>query len=291
LSLESLVKQLLAPLVDELPSVSLEVYQLLFETALAVAKARGYVAGTTQVSFFCPAEVIAYVLGIHRATLYRHLPALIERGLIAYRAHRTTHNGHTVADGTVWSIKLTPLRGKKARVSYEDLKHKYRDLSADIEIGRTAYNLVRQSSIEEDTKREINLILEWALPRSTNKPPLPLTVARDAEVGVECVLDVPYAPKKDRGVMVDKAAKVIAGFLGDDSLNFYRWLLWQALRVRDGGVDYFVQLHLMITRAGVDYQEGFARSAGALLVSRLKESGLWRELREVPPYSVGTRPK
>jgi hypothetical protein len=97
--------------------------------------------------------------------------------------------------------------------------------------------------------------------------------------GPEVVLDVPYAPHKERGKMVDLAARSICQYLGDDSLNFYRWLLWRLLRLRDQGQDHFAPFHIMILRAGADHREGFAHSAGALLTSRLKRWEVWELLR------------
>ena len=49
-------------------------------------------------------------------------------------------------------------------------------------------------------------------------------------------------------------------------------------------------LYEMILRAGADRQEGFARNAGALLTSRLKDAELWGWLRDAPPLRVGSPP-
>lgn len=273
-----------------LRSTAGETYALLLEAALLIACARNYARGVTQVSFFAPAEIVALALGVHRSTLYRHLPHLQERGLVDARAHRTTHNGKTLSDGTVWCVKLHPNRGKRARVRIEDLRHKWRDLSADIDAGRTAYQQVRQSKTQDKKARGAELLLEWALPRQDPETPLPMTVARDGLRGIESVLDVPYAPKGERSEMVDAAAKAVASYLGDDSINFYRWLLWQLLRLHDRGQDYFAALLPVIERAGADRREGFARSAGALFVSRLKRWEVWELVKETPPWSVATLP-
>ena len=275
----------------DIPVTGQRIHELLFAVAQRVAKARGYAAGVAQVSFMVPAEVVAYALGVHRSTLYRHLPRLQDAGLVDYRAHRTTYNGRTVADGTVWSVKVSALCTAPARVRLEDLQHQWRDLGADVERGRTAYQQVRQSISKESSRSALEVVLGWSLPPHDQEGPLPVTVAPGSSTGVEVVLDVPFAPLEERGDMVDLAARAAAAHLGDDSINFYRWLLWQLLRLHDRGQDYFEMAHLMIRRAGVDRSEGFARSAGALLVSRLKAWDAWELIRTAPQYRVGTAPR
>ena len=112
-----------------------------------------------------------------------------------------------------------------------------------------------------------------------------------AGFALESVLDVPFAPFEARGDAVDLAARSIAHHLDDDSTNFYRYLLWQLLRLGDRGQgDHWHTLHTMIRRAKADRNEGFARNAGALFVSRLKQWQLWEALRRTPPLAVGPAP-
>ncbi len=283
---QQLTHTLTLNLSSSLSRTPLLLYQALHTVAVEVARVRGYYPKTSQVSFHIPAEIVATALSIHRSTLYEHLPQLKALGLVDARAHRTTHRGRTVADGTVWSVKLNPQRGKSARVSYQDLKHKWRDLGADIERGRTAWRQIRQSSTQKGKPVNYQLLLDWALPHQDSKTPLSMTVG----FGLEGVLDVPYAARSERGQMVDGAARAMAHHLGDESVNFYRWLLWQLLRVHDRGQDYFGSVYQMLLRAGVDHQEGFARSAGALFVSRLKQWEVWEQLKSTPPYAVGPKP-
>lgn len=273
----------------ELPKNSLRMYKALHTVAVEVAKYRDYHPKVGQVSFHIPAEIVAKAIGIHRSTLYVHLRYLKGRGLVDARAHRTTFRGQTRADGTVWSVKLHPSRGKSARVSWQDLKHRWRDLEADTVLGRTAWNEIRQSDTERTRETDLELLLSWALPRNGLKTPLNMTVG----FGVESVLDVPFSRKEERGKMVDGAARAVASFLGDDSsnLNFYRWFLWQLLRLEDRGQGgYWHQVHTMLLRSKADREDGFARSAGALFVSRLKKWDLWNLLKATPPYPVGTPP-
>lgn len=58
-------------------------------------------------------------------------------------------------------------------------------------------------------------------------------------------------------------------------------MLWQLLRLREQGQDYFQPLYWMLRRTGADREEGFARKAGALFVQQLKGSFLW-DLTRMP---------
>jgi hypothetical protein len=139
LSAGELSDRLTEPMAAELSPTAFRIYRVLHQVALEVARARGYVEAVTHVTFHIPAEMVAYYLGIHRTTLWRNLPELKNLGLVDARAHCTTVNDQTRNDGTVWKIKLQPKRGRAARLSYEELKHQWRDLEADIRRGRTAY--------------------------------------------------------------------------------------------------------------------------------------------------------
>ncbi len=80
---------------------------------------------------------------------------------------------------------------------------------------------------------------------------LSLTVATGAHADPLTVLDVPYAPKDERGKMVDAGARATAAYLGDlHSVNYYRWLLWQLLRLYDRGQDYFAATMLQAALLG-----------------------------------------
>ena len=72
---------------------------------------------------------------------------------------------------------------------------------------------------------------------------------------------------------------------------FYRWLLWQLLRLSDHHQgDYWHQVYEQACRARADAAEGFARRPGALFVSRLKAAPWWDDLRRIPVYRVGIAP-
>jgi len=276
------------------------VFRLVHEVAVHVALERGYAKGTTQVSFFVPSEVVAATLGMSRSSLYRNLHVLKATGLVDYRGHKTTISRGVRSDGTVWSVRLHVDRSARARLRYEDLKQQYRDLQKDIDEGRTAYQQLQDldagqsNPLKEEGGSKLKLILDWALaPVPTPaKSTLTLTVPGSPTGGLELLLDVPSTPRKDRADMVDAAARAISTALGDSitSLNCWRWLVWRLLELQNAGADYFYPVYNMVQRAAIDHREKFAKSAGALLIQRLKEEGIWDQLKQASSVREAAMP-
>jgi len=291
-AVESFSARQVAQVVSDLNPLALRIYALLNLLGCTVAHRRSYHRKASQVSFFCPAESICAHLGISRGSFYRSLKELLALGLVDARGHKTTINGWAVrCDGTLWSVKLLPHKGSRARLRYEDLKAKYRDLEADIETGKTVWMQMRQSTTDRTDLVTFECLLAWALPPAHARNPVTLTVASDERLSLEILLDVPFIPKRGRREGVDRAARALAQGLNDDaSINFYRYLVWQLVRLHQQGRDYLLAVYQMVIRARADLTEGFARKPGALFVSRLKACALWDELREVPVTRVGTVP-
>jgi hypothetical protein len=283
-AVESFSARQVAQVVADLNPLALRIYALLNLLGCTVAHRRGYHRKASQVSYFCPAESIYVHLGICRGSFYRSLKELLALGLVDARGHKTTLNGWAVrCDGTLWSVKLLPHKGSRARLRFEDLKAQYRDLEADIEAGNTAWAQTRQSSTGENNMVTLECLLTWALPPVRAQNLVTLTVASKERLSLEILLDVPFIPKQGRREGVDRAARALAQHLADESsLNFYRYLVWQLLRLHQQGRDYVLVIYQMVLRARTDLTEGFARRPGALFVSRLKACALWDELREVP---------
>ena len=241
-----------------------------------------------QVSYFLPAELVQHTLGICKGSFYRSLLELKRAGLVDARGHCTTINGWNVRkDGTVWCVKLTPTRGKSARLSFEDLKAQYRDLEADIEAGRTVWMVMRQSYSGTKGEPSFELLLPWSLSLVARKTPLTMTVAQEPSRPLEALVDLFRTRKHERREAVEALATTCAITLGDmGNVSFYQYLLWQLLRLSDQRRDYSQMVYYMLVRARTDLREGFARRAGALFVSRLKASAIWEEVRGVPPLRV-----
>ena len=241
-----------------------------------------------QVSYFLPAELVQHALGLCRGSFYRSLKELKRAGVVDARGHCTTLNGWQVRkDGTVWCVKLTPTKGKSARVSFDDLKVQYRDLEADIETGRTVWTVLRQSCLRAGDAFAIEGLLPWSLPPTAHASPLVLTVAQEPSCPLETLLDLFRVRKQQRREVVGALAATCAANLGDVSnVGFYRYLLWQLLRLNDQGRDHSQAVYYLLLRAKNDLREGFAKRAGALFVSRLKASAIWEEVRGVPSLRV-----
>ncbi len=259
------------------------IYEVLCSVGLEVLRARGYSERVTEIHFFCPAELVAMSVGIHPATLYRRLPALREAGLADCRGHYCTHNGVTRSDGSVWAVRLSPNRGCKAKVPFDYLKKQYRSLGQDIESGRTAWQLVRESKPrEKQSGINLDLILRFALSDSLNPRSLDSRTAQRFDL--ETVLDLASAPKTEHVDMLLKAAKSVCVALRDNqSERFWYGVLKGLLRLRDSGKgDYFQILYLLVARCRADVLEGMAVSGGALAVSRLKRTQFWDEIARSP---------
>lgn len=275
---------------ENLSGTALVLYRALCDVGRTVGRARGYVEAVTVVHYFCPGEVVADTCGMARSTLYRKLEELRAADLVTARAHYVTHRGRTRADGMVWAVKLRPDVPGQPDVPLDYLKASYRCLSADIQAGRTAWALLKSDSHKTPSSTvDTQKILAWALPPpNTENPDMSLTVRPD----LERVLDLPHVAREDRAAAVDGAARALSAGLGDaGGLYFYRWLLWQLLRLQDTtGAAPWERVHHEARRARADAAEGFARRPGAVFVGRLKTGPHWEALRRASGR-VGPRPK
>ncbi len=283
-----------------LSSTAKLLYKALVLTAIETAKGRGYGPGVSHVSLHMPLEVLADVCGIHRVTAWRHLPALRELGLIDYIAHKGTLRGETRNTGTLFEVRLNPTHGTKAKLSYHEKKHKWRDLDRDVKRKRTAYRTLKdhkertlqQSDKTTSAELDISRLLEWSLPPRLTKNPLASDSCRGRQAALETLLDLTAAPKPERNHIVSLASQALAQALSDqNSVSWYQKLLWQLLRRFDAtGEDYSYQVYLMAQRAKTDNLEGFARKPGALFCSRLKQADFYDWIMGAPPTRVGVRP-
>jgi hypothetical protein len=269
--------------------------RVMLETAHQVAKARGYAPQTTYVTFFCPQEIVVKALGVNRSTVWRNLHDLKDLGLLDAREWKTDLRGNTCNGGYLWKVKLDPHSPHKPKLTIEEFKHPWRDLAADIATGRTSFNEMHQSFSSNTDKVGSERILEWALPLAANrKDSLPDSSLTDARTySLESILDLPGAARDERNEMVKLTARAIGYCLGDTSIvsrHFYHRVLWNLLRQYDQGNDWFGDVYDLASRVRTDFNERYARRAGALFISRLKKWHLWQQLDFTPPYRVATGP-
>lgn len=280
---------------DSLSDSARTIYTVLVAASVETARQRGYSPNTSAVTWHCPLEIVALASGLSRFTLWRHLPALKELGLIDYRTHKGAFFGETRNTGTIWQVRLNPSAGRRARLSYDDLRHKWRDLEADYRrFKMSSLTVKKHAETYNQNSPNIDLVLEFAQPLTPRHSETPVSSVcfRAKRVDLECVLDATNARKQDRNRMVELAAEALAQALGDTgSVGWYQKLLWNVLRRYDAtGEDFSYQVYLAAQRARTDRSEGFARRAGALFVSRLKAAAWFAEMMAAPNVRVGTKP-
>lgn len=275
------LEAVLDPHKDTLHPTAKKIFTQLFQTALYVLEAKAPAPAPTQQVIHQPVELVCEALGISRVTFYHHLTTLRRLGLVYSRAHTGNWYGLARKTGTLFSVALKP--NTRARIGIEDYRHQWRDLEADTQReGRTAWSFLRGLQSQPNRKEASQKALRsWAVnPGTTNNP-----VTNDCKgtlsetvYSLEMLSDTHF---KDRPKLVDSFAQALAhGFLDSHNLNFWRKLLWDALKRDTEGYGTLHKLTNALTRLMADRAEWQElRSAGALLVHRLKQCGLWDELR------------
>lgn len=257
---------------EELPDTSRRLLDVLRRLALDVLVIQGRERATIA-TFHLPAELLAAFLRVSRPTLYAHLRILAGRGLVGHTAHRTTSQGMTRCSGTVWAVAMRP--GQEARVRWYDLRHDWRNLDADRAAGRTAWRLLQS---EKTSERGINYpqIRAWALGESLTPSP----VEDDCKAAQEVIwelADLPGLHRTRRLQAITSAAHTLAAGMRDpQSVRFYGAVITRALDAEVSVPGTLSRLVYALQRALVDAREAQAlRRPGALLVSRLRSSGVW----------------
>lgn len=270
-----------------------ELYAVLVEVGVELERRRGHAPGVCEVVMHLPLELVAEAAGVSRVSAWRHLPALVELGVLSHRPHKAMWRGGERCEvrnsGTVWRVRLTPLRGSRARLSSDDLRHRWRGREM---VGAASSRALKHTRNPQDRSLKVESLIAWALsPGSSN--PVTMYVSKPSQMGLEALLDLTSARRQERAEAVDRGAQALAQALRDaSSLNWYRRLLWSLLRRYDAtGRDDARVVLLTAQRAAVDAQEWTGlRRPGGLLVSRLRAHGWLDALMCAPPVQVGLRP-
>ena len=284
---ESWSRTVVAQMRTVLPPGPYFLYEHLHHYACADMQKRNYNVTAFQHEFFLIAEALYYILGIPKASFYRHLRQLKRLGLIDYRGHCTTVGAFgSRRDGTVFAVKMHPTRDARAKVNHDHLSAQgYRDLEADIAAKRTFWKVRQSTNGGLAALDTLGGLLKWihskcTYPKEDHSQPRLLTVSLNSKSGLEAVSQVTQGPRHERGQRIKAAAQVTARAFGDQhSINFW-WRFYDALvwHVEQGGKDYAQPVHLGLERERAARSEGFARNAAALFISRLKESGVYTRL-------------
>lgn len=270
-----------APL-DELKDGPRRLLELVHAVALKVLPTRGYTAVPSQLAMHLSGEMLARALGVHRVTLWRWRDDLAERGLLDARAHKgtVTHRGEDVTrnTGTLFAVVLKA--GHRARLRFDDLKHKWRDLEADRKAGKTAFQTLQQSYTAQGGEW-VEKLTAWAVtPGTSLDHPLENT---DCCMAPKTVQGVVYAlpavvdahPSK-RAELVGALGQALARALGDEhSTRWYCGLIWKAWREGCEGRAGVQGLAGQLARLNTDRREWQAlERPGALLAWRVRKEVL-----------------
>ncbi|WP_034344016.1 hypothetical protein [Deinococcus misasensis] len=274
------------------------IYQAALELAIHYARARGLSKAVTTVTFHMPAELVMEFAGYKKSTFYVALKRLRSLRLMAVKGKTGDLRGLARKTGSIFCIKLNPRHTHiTPRISIEELQHEWRDLNADVKTGKTAFKTLNGESYKSEEVLNAQLLINtWTLPPSKLNPDALHMTLQNGPDAVLDVFDLPTlreAPKKNRGVLVDLLAQGIAARLKDHrSINLYRKVLWQTLRMLDRGIDQLAYLQASIQRAEIALKENAVRkTAGARLMDDWKRSKFWDELRNTPQFRVGPTPK
>jgi len=264
---------------DALPRGPRRLLELLHRLAVDTVTARQYPVTPSQVTMHQAQELMAQALGCHVVTVWRWLNPLKAAGLVDARAHFTTSQGVTRADGTLFAVALKV--GHRAHLTHDDLSHEWRDLDADRKAGRTAWAAL-QGSDHKTTDEWMILLRRWAVaPGSTSESrcvPDPCSAEED---GPRTVQDVVYllplvgqAHPTKRPALVGLLASTLARALDDQhSRRWYCRLIWNAFTDEVEGRGGLQVLAAQLARLDVDRRPGEwqgLRRAPALLAARLR---------------------
>lgn len=291
---QALAQAITDRLPSDISSTAKALYAVLVEVGVEVERRRGHSPSVVESCFHLPVELVAEVAGVSRVSAWRHLPALVELGVVSHRPHKAMWRGgervETRNSGSVWRVRLTPLRGSRARVSADDLRHKWRGKEMR---GAASKRALKHTKALRDQSIKTQVLVDWAVNPKTYTNPVDksLVCSKRVETSLEALLDVLKAPyQKARVEAVDLGARALASALSDQTgLNFYRLLLWNLLRRHAlSGEDFTYAVYLTALRARVDVREGFARRGGALFTARLKSAPWWSSVMNDPLIQTST---
>lgn len=264
-----------------LPSTAVKVYRLLFDTALHALSASGHTIAPNQMVIHQPVEVMASALDLSKVTVYKYLALLRQHGLVYSKGHTGNWFGLSRKTGTLFAVSLKP--GHTARLRFDDLRFKHRDLQADTQSGsRTAWRFLKNEQSRPNRKeRAVNALKAWAVKPGNTENIVKNDCSRGLADTVYTLETLLTTHKSRRAELIDRYAHALArGFLDSTNINFWRKLLWDTLKRDMEGLDTMYQLQCALTRLRADVAEvDCLRSGGALLVHRLKACGLWDTLK------------
>jgi hypothetical protein len=260
---------------DKLPDNTLEsvhrLYAVLLALSFDVIEDKAYKAIPTHVTYHSSLTLISAVAGMNRITCWRSLARLKALGCVDWKSHKVMFRGRASNSGTVFQVRLNPGAGTRARLSYDDLRHQWKDLERAARCKRLAGTMLKPIQALESKSLQYECLKQWTLKPYTLET---RSLSYRLQPSLEAILGVSSAQGKDVAKQVDLAAVALSQALQDTkSTDFYRKLLY-ALRRRYSANegDEFHTVYLQanrIVKGDLLEWKGLQRP-GALLIHRLK---------------------
>ncbi|WP_456833545.1 hypothetical protein [Deinococcus sp. UYEF24] len=204
-----------------------------------------------------------------------------------------------VCAGTWIEVLLRPAEGRTARVVSHLLPPCPRDLTADREAGRTAWQVlqqakgeVRESKTPTGNQFDITPLLEWSLPKKTNSKLLGIKDSRTSPFAdIPAQRDLIWAlgrivtvhPRCRRAAVQEAAARLVHLLNDPGWERHYYWILWRATEAESRGVAAYAQLANTLNRTLIAAQELDLARPGAWLTAQLKDCGWMDSVRPSRP--------
>lgn len=269
------------------------VYRALVLAGFTLLERRGTLTDPDAVTFFTVVDVIPLCTGLSRDTVERGMHDLRAIDLIstlrvydrvAFRDQQGGVSARTGCQGVYVSVVLRPAPGRRALIRPEELPPgRPRDLQADRDAGRTAWQLmqanVRQSPPAAEEEMDIAPMLLWSLPQPPQNLGVvdyrtPTPARRGGPDAIWSLTGLMSVATPKRPAAIAQHAAGLAALLRDGPYEpVYRRLLRRAVDAEYRGVAAIGTLQHTLARVGEAMREGVARRPGALLRALLRREG------------------
>ncbi|WP_189009609.1 hypothetical protein [Deinococcus roseus] len=239
------------------------------------------------------AELLMDYLDIGKTRFYEALGRLRQSSLVASKGFVCRLPQRMVKSGTLFAVVMDPSSEHQARFRFWDWNHEYRSMEKDIASGNTVFRFLRAQKTKNehtktfsDRKRKYLVLKGFTLSGQLNQDSVVASVcppaARNFKNFVFSLSEGQLLRAQERKAWVDQAAQQLAGLLEDHhSLNLYRWCLWRLLAASERGLDLWHHFQAALLNIFGDLDDGIRSRWGAILIAKLKRSGIWQDLAAI----------
>lgn len=235
------------------------------------------------------AELLMDVSGVKRTRFYEALNNLAVAGLVAHKGFTAkvatgAEGKRFVSSGTLFAVLTDPTSSQRPRLRFFDYQWMYRDMAQVLKAKTSVHNFRTQN---EQTLETLELEMKYQiLERYTLSGQLSLPTVTPSSVCslprkefVFALDSGKFLRAQERGEWVQECADKLARLLQDRSVNLYRWILWKLIKASEQGLDLWPQVQRAILNVMGDQEHDVPTNYGAVLVRKLKVSGIWQELQ------------